>query len=266
MCMFRALNKNDVEVRVQSCTEKGAVLLLYKNARVDMNILDETVGQERWQREHYEVKGNLYCRIGIYFDTLGWVWKSDCGTESNTEAEKGEASDSFKRAGTNWGIGRALYTSPFIFGKAGDINVKQNGNKYGCYDKFDVTEYEETDGKITKLAIYDNNTKKTVFTYGISAQKAKETPKPTENAPKPAKPAQSENLPFPDASGSKGAMTLEEAKKFHLTGGQYNGELITDVYKKDKQYLMTLVSMPGTAREVIDAFAALELAVAAFRK
>ena len=76
--------------------------MLYKDARCDMNILDETVGAESWQREHYECKGNMYCKVGIWCDAQ-WVWKSDCGTESNTEAEKGEASDSFKRACVNWG-------------------------------------------------------------------------------------------------------------------------------------------------------------------
>ena len=91
---FRDLTANEIECRVQSVKQNGLVLLLYKDARCDMNILDETVGAENWQREHYECKGNLFCRVGIrHLD--GWVWKSDCGTESNTEAQKGEASDSF---------------------------------------------------------------------------------------------------------------------------------------------------------------------------
>ena len=120
MCKFRDLRADEIECRVQQVKEKGLVLLLYKDARVDMNILDETVGSAYWQREHYECKGNLFCRVGIdvngYKQAPGassWVWKSDCGTESNTEAQKGEASDSFKRACFNWGIGRELYTAPF---------------------------------------------------------------------------------------------------------------------------------------------------------
>ena len=106
---FRDLTPEDIDVRVQSVKEKGLVLLLYKNARVDMNILDETVGAENWQREHYECKGNLFCRVGIRTclkdnaEVAEWVYKSDCGTESNTDAQKGEASDSFKRACFNWG-------------------------------------------------------------------------------------------------------------------------------------------------------------------
>ena len=97
---FRDLTADDIEVRVQSVKQNGLILLLYKNARVDMSVLDETVGAENWQREHYECKGNLFCRVGIYCMTNPdgdapneWVWKSDCGVESNTEAQKGEASD-----------------------------------------------------------------------------------------------------------------------------------------------------------------------------
>ena len=64
MITFRDLKAEDIEVRVQSVRENGALLLLYKNARVDMNILDDTVGAQNWQREHYECKGNLLCRAG----------------------------------------------------------------------------------------------------------------------------------------------------------------------------------------------------------
>lgn len=114
---FRTLKEDEIDVKIGTVNSKGVTFLLYKNARVDMAILDETVGAENWQRDHKEVKGNLYCGIGIYSDKLqGFVWKWDCGVESAFgDKEKGEASDSFKRAGFNWGIGRELYTSPFIF-------------------------------------------------------------------------------------------------------------------------------------------------------
>ena len=114
---FRLLKEDEIDVKIGTITAKGVTLLLYKNARVDMAILDETVGAENWQRDHKEVKNNLYCGIGIYSDKLqGFVWKWDCGVESAFgDKEKGEASDSFKRAGFNWGIGRELYTSPLIF-------------------------------------------------------------------------------------------------------------------------------------------------------
>ena len=153
---FRDLTNEDIEVRVQSVKPNGLVLLLYKNARVDMNILDETVGPERWQREHYECKGNLFCRVGICVETKKgdaifpeWVWKSDCGTESNTEAQKGEASDSFKRACFNWGIGRELYTSPFIWIPADKCDIN-NGK---CYDKFEVEKIVIENKRIMAIAI-----------------------------------------------------------------------------------------------------------------
>ena len=162
MIKFRDLKADEIEVRVQSVKQNGLVLLLYKNARCDMNILDETVGAENWQREHYECKGNLFCRVGINVNHdkpdqyEKWVWKSDCGTESNTEAQKGEASDSFKRAGFNWGIGRELYTSPFIWVKADQCNIENNR----CNDKFSVEKIKIEDKKITGIAIL-NETKKT---------------------------------------------------------------------------------------------------------
>jgi hypothetical protein len=156
MIKFRDLTANEIECRVQSVKQNGLILLLYKDARVDMNILDETVGAENWQREHYECKGNLFCRVGINTFSFGtpsahqeWVWKSDCGTESNTEAQKGEASDSFKRACFNWGIGRELYTAPFIWIPADKCDI--NGGK--CYDKFEVEKILIEDKRITALAI-----------------------------------------------------------------------------------------------------------------
>lgn len=153
---FRDLRADEIEVRIGQAKANGVSLLLYKNARCDMNILDETVGAECWQREHYECKGNLFCRVGIVVETKKgdavfpeWVWKSDCGTESNTEAEKGEASDSFKRACFNWGIGRCLYTAPFIWISADKCNIN-NGK---CYDKFEVEKIAIENKRITGLAI-----------------------------------------------------------------------------------------------------------------
>lgn len=110
---MRALRPDEIEVRVGQVFEKGVSMLLYKNARTDMAILDEVYGAGNWQCDYKEVKGNLFCGIAVFEGD--WVWKWDCGTESNTEKEKGEASDAFKRAGFRWGIGRELYTAPFIW-------------------------------------------------------------------------------------------------------------------------------------------------------
>lgn len=131
---FRPLQAQDIEVRVGGVYKSGVTFLLYKNARVDMAILDESVGEFNWQRDHKEVKGNLYCGIGIFDERKEeWVWKWDCGTESYTEKEKGEASDSFKRAGFNWGIGRELYTAPMIYLPCA-TDLKQSGKGYEVHD------------------------------------------------------------------------------------------------------------------------------------
>lgn len=168
MIKFRDLRADDIEVRLQSVKynkdypeKSGVILLLYKNARVDMNILDETVGAENWQREHYECKGNLFCRVGIKTEE-GWVYKSDCGVESNTEAQKGEASDSFKRACFNWGIGRELYTSPFIWVNAENCKIDNNGR---CFDKFAVEAIRIEDKRITGILIYNVTQKKRCYTW-----------------------------------------------------------------------------------------------------
>lgn len=160
MIAFRDLTAEDIECRVQSVKSKGLILLLYKTARCDMNILDETVGAENWQREHYECKGNLFCRVGICVETKKgetifpeWVWKADCGVESNTEAQKGEASDSFKRACFNWGIGRELYTAPFIWVPASKCFI-ENGK---CYDRFEVEKIRIENKKITALSIINTS-------------------------------------------------------------------------------------------------------------
>ena len=177
MIAFRDLTANEIECRIGSINEKGLSLLLYKNARVDMDILDETVGAENWQREHYECKGNLFCRVGIntrhYIPDSSpeWIYKSDCGTESNTEKEKGESSDSFKRACVNWGIGRELYTAPFIYilltDKDGAENYKAStkNNKYITYDKFIVEKIVIENKKITAVAIKNATKNKRVFVW-----------------------------------------------------------------------------------------------------
>ena len=124
----RLLEANEINCRVQSVTRNnGAIILLYKDARVDMNILDETFGAMNWQRQHISIDGNLHCIIFVWDeDKQQWIAKQDVGTESFTEATKGEASDSFKRAGFNWGIGRELYTSPLIFVQLKDDEWEAN--------------------------------------------------------------------------------------------------------------------------------------------
>ena len=164
MTMFRDLKAEEIECRIGNITERGVSLLLYKDARCDMNILDETVKPENWKRRHYECKGNLFCEVSILADNGEWVTKSDCGAESYTEKEKGEASDSFKRACVNWGIGRELYTSPFIWISADKCKIEKNSKgKLVCNDKFIVDSITIENKKITALSIKNAKTGKTVF-------------------------------------------------------------------------------------------------------
>jgi hypothetical protein len=162
MNKFRNLKADEIEVRIQSVKSTGIILLLYKDARCDMNILDETVGAMNWQRKH--LRDNKNCIVSIWDeDKKIWVEKEDTGTESNTEMAKGLASDSFKRACFNWGIGRELYTSPFIWIGSEWATIKNVNGKDVCYDKFEVEKIETLEGKITKIAIINSKTKTRVF-------------------------------------------------------------------------------------------------------
>lgn len=162
---FRKLYADEIECRIGTISEKGLSLLLYKDARVDMSLLDETVGPMNWKREH--TRENRNCIVSIYDENKKeWVSKEDTGTESNTEAEKGLASDSFKRACFNWGIGRELYTAPFIWVKAEDCNITTGYNgKPTCRDKFVVVKLTyKKNGDIDGLAIKNTKNGKLVFT------------------------------------------------------------------------------------------------------
>lgn len=158
---FRTLKENEISCRVGTINEKGLSLLLYKDARVDMDILDETVGAYNWKKEY--LRENANCRVSIWDDEKKeWISKEDTGTESNTEKEKGLASDSFKRACVNWGIGRELYTSPFIYIEAKNCNIQKNDKgKYVTRDSFHVEAIKYNDKKeIIALAIKNQNNKR----------------------------------------------------------------------------------------------------------
>ena len=112
---FRTLYADEIDVRIGSVNRGGVNLLLYKDARCDMSILDEHVGSLNWKREHEVIDGKLFCSVSIYDpEKKEWISKSDVGTESFTEKEKGESSDSFKRACVNWGIYRKCTFLSFV--------------------------------------------------------------------------------------------------------------------------------------------------------
>ncbi len=138
---IRLLRPDEIECRIGTISEKGLSLLLYKDARADMKILDEVFGIMGWQRKHEVIGGNLYCTVSVWdAEKNQWISKMDVGTESYTEKEKGQASDSFKRACVSLGIGRELYTAPFIWVSASKSDIRKKGEKYFTYDKFSVRE------------------------------------------------------------------------------------------------------------------------------
>lgn len=170
---FRLLKANEIDCRVAMINQNGLQLLLYKDARVDQNILDETVGNMNWQRHH--TRDNANCIVAIWdSEKAQWIEKEDTGTESNTEKEKGLASDSFKRACVNWGIGRELYSAPFIWISAAKTEIKQGNNgKLQCYDKFAVEQILYDDNRnICALSIINAKTKERVFLWGGRPKKA----------------------------------------------------------------------------------------------
>ena len=165
MCMFRDLREDEIECRVAQAKSTGVSLLLYKDARCDQNILDETVGPMNWQRQH--TRENANCIVSIWDeDKKQWIGKEDTGTESNTEKEKGLASDSFKRACFNWGIGRELYTAPFIWIKPEDCtSLRQNGDRWACYDSFFVEKIKIENKKIVAISIKNSKSGKRCFVW-----------------------------------------------------------------------------------------------------
>lgn len=176
--VFRPLRASEIEVKVKQVSEKGLVCLLYKTARTDMDLLDETVGAENWTCDYKEIKGNLYAGIGINIgrpdDFSEHIWKWDCGIESREDGEgnekKGEASDAFKRAGFKWGIGRTLYSAPFIWIPADKCNIKTGkSGRPACYDKFFVEKiaYDDTGKQITGLAIWNQTTNQRAYVWTL---------------------------------------------------------------------------------------------------
>lgn len=155
---FRYLEVDEIECRVARATQKGVDVLLYKTARVDADILDEVVGAENWTCSFGEVKGTLFCKVGIRTNDGEWVFKEDAGAPSDIEREKGEASDAFKRACFKWGIGRELYSAPRIWipsSKCTELRIDEKG-KTRCYDVFKVAKILTEGGKIRGLRIVND--------------------------------------------------------------------------------------------------------------
>ena len=199
---IRLLSKEDIEVRVaQTIAGNNKVrvnLLLYKNARVDMKIMDELFTPMGWKRTHKLIGDRLYCCVEVYNpETKEWICKEDVGVESNTEAEKGQASDSFKRACVNWGIGRELYTAPKITIELNENEYTKDQNsriKVWAYFSVKSIGYDSKTRTITSLEIQDKygNVR---FSMGGSVQQSQSEPSQAVKARRAAK----ANSPAPAA-------------------------------------------------------------------
>lgn len=170
--LVRLLNADEIECRVSYINEKGVSLLLYKDARVDQKILDETFGAFGWKRSHQCIDGNLYCTVEVFDRETGvWVSKQDVGTTGFAEKEKSQASDSFKRACFNWGIGRELYSAPFIWIPADKAGIQKKDGKFYCTNRFSVkTVAYNSDREITSLAVI-NEKGQPVYRYAAGSEK-----------------------------------------------------------------------------------------------
>lgn len=180
---FRRLLPQEIDCRVATINEKGCSLLLYKDARVDQKILDETFGIFNWQRSHQLIGDRLYCTVSVWDeDKKQWISKQDVGVESYTEKEKGQASDSFKRACFNLGIGRELYTAPFIWIGREKVSIDKRNDKFYTNDRFYVSDIGYDDaGNITRLVIYKQRPNERVYTLGEGLKPQKITKKEADN-------------------------------------------------------------------------------------
>lgn len=235
---FRTLKANEIECRVGTTIKKkdsngneyvdAFYLLLYKNARVDQIILDETLGCFNWQDKYYQVKNTMVCSVGVNanYDNPSkepyWLWKDNGGDDDfTTEQVKGELSDAFKRACFNWGIGRELYYSPKIYVKASaDNHIKA---------RYSVKVIEYKNGKVSNLAIINDKTKEVVFLYGKDTKVAENG----ENEPLQANVEPSEQPQEPRGSIEQATLSAIQI----LIGGYTREESRTKFYNwLDKNY------------------------------
>ena len=175
---IRNLNPEEIECRVGAIMEQGITLLLYKNARVDQMILDEVFGICGWQRRHM-IGNELYCILSIWDDEKKqWVQKEDVGTESDYEKAKGAASDSFKRACFNIGIGRELYSAPFIYIPINKVRMGEKNGRKSVKDSFSVKTIQTTADKVITALEIVNQRSETVYSYQVAQTASVQVTKP----------------------------------------------------------------------------------------
>jgi len=230
---IRLLKSTEIECRVQSTKKSakstGCILLLYKDARCDMKILDEVFGNMGWQRTHELINGNLFCNVEVWdLEKKCWIRKQDVGTQSNTEKEKGQASDSFKRACFTLGIGRELYTSPFIWINlnANEISEYNGKTQLSAFVKFSVKSISyNAEREIDGLIIQDNK-KVERFVLG-------KAPVPITDKPTVITETLKSDKPIESPTDKTGSPLITEGQRKRLYAlSKANVELIKEVLSK----------------------------------
>lgn len=250
--MIRLLRADEIECRVSLVKENGLSLLLYKDARVDQRILDETFGPFGWQRSHQCIDGNLYCTVSIYDKTTGsWISKQDVGTTGYTEREKSQASDSFKRACFNWGIGRELYSAPFIWVPAGKATIRRDKTKdrLYCNDRFSVQSigYDEKREISTLTIVNDHDDGQAVYVLR-AGQTSEDTGRDTDTGRKKSAEGKKTDTVISSAQMrslkkelERTGVQMDEVKeRYHIEEPE---QMTGEIYKR----VMTVLSKIGTA-------------------
>ena len=247
---IRLLRAEKIECRVAMINEKGLSLLLFKDARVDQKLLDETFTPFGWKRSHQVIDGNLYCTVEVWDkEKKQWIGKQDVGTMSYTEKEKGQASDSFKRACFNWGIGRELYTAPFIWIPAERVNIqkKEREQKFYTYDRFHVwsISYDE-EGKINAVMIVNQ---KNEIVYSMDARildiDTKEAGEKQETTNK------QENANKADGKAVRGREAAQKEKKETLSGDEQSLGDTPSLTKRQRTVLEKELERTGVALDAV---------------
>ena len=247
---IRLLRAEEIECRVAMINEKGLSLLLFKDARVDQKLLDETFTPFGWKRSHQVIDGNLYCTVEVWDkEKKQWIGKQDVGTMSYTEKEKGQASDSFKRACFNWGIGRELYTAPFIWIPAERVNIqkKEREQKFYTYDRFHVwsISYDE-EGKINAVMIVNQ---KNEIVYSMDARildiDTKEAGEKQETTNK------QENANKADGKAVRGREAAQKEKKETLSGDEQSLGDTPSLTKRQRTVLEKELERTGVALDAV---------------
>ena len=247
---IRLLRAEEIECRIATINEKGLSLLLFKDARVDQKLLDETFTPFGWKRNHQVIDGNLYCTVEVWDrEKNQWIGKQDVGTMSYTEKEKGQASDSFKRACFNWGIGRELYTAPFIWIPAERVNIqkKEREQKFYTYDRFHVwsISYDE-EGKINAVMIVNQ---KNEIVYSMDARildiDTKEAGEKQETTNK------QENANKADGKAVRGREAAQKEKKETLSGDEQSLGDTPSLTKRQRTVLEKELERTGVALDAV---------------